>query len=325
MPMKPVRDRNPTVVGVVGVAILALGLALALSAKHLPVIGDGATYRAQFTEVGGLKKGDDVRMAGVRVGKVTALDLDGATVTVSFTVSDHADQLRADTEASIRIKTLLGTMYVALEPKGAGRLDAGDTIPTSRTTPPYDVVAAFSDLTTTTQQIDTDQLAHAMDVLADASEHTPDGFRGTVDGITRLSQNLVKRDEQIDALLKNLSGVADTLDARKGELARLFRDGGTLFAALTARRQAVHDLLVAVRDLSSQLRGLVRDTNATLKPTLVHLDSVLDVLEANEKSIDTALETLPTFYDGVNSATGNGPWIDGFIYNLMSMLGVPGL
>ncbi|MBM0125863.1 MCE family protein [Pimelobacter simplex] len=325
MPMKPVRDRNPTVVGVVGVAILVLALGLALSAKHLPVIGDGATYRAQFTEVGGLKKGDDVRMAGVRVGKVTGLDLDGATVTVSFTMSSSADQLRADTEASIRIKTLLGTMYVALEPKGKGRLDADDTIPTSRTTPPYDVVAAFSDLATTTQQIDTDQLAHAMDVLADASEDTPEGFRGTVDGITRLSQNLVKRDEQIDALLKNLSGVADTLDARKGELARLFRDGGTLFAALTARRDAVHDLLVAVRELSTQLRGLVRDTRATLKPTLTHLDSVLDVLEANEKNIDAALAKLPTFYDGVNSATGNGPWIDGFIYNLMSMLGVPGL
>lgn len=325
MPLKPVRDRNPTIVGVVGIAVIALLLLAALQAKNLPVIGGGSTYHARFAEVGGLKKGDDVRMAGVRVGKVDDLDLDGKTVTVTFTLTKDSDQLRSQTAASIRIKTLLGTMYLALEPAGSGSLAKGATIPQQRTTPPYDIVSAFSDLSTTTQQINTDQLAYSMNVLADATENTPEQFRGTVDGITRLSENLAKRDDQINTLLKNLSGVADTLDARNQQIADLFKDGGTLFNALAARRQAVHDLLVGVKDLSNQLHGLVKDTRADLKPTLTHLSSVVDVLKANETNIDAALQKLPSFYAGVNSATGNGPWIDGFIYNLMSMLGVPGL
>jgi phospholipid/cholesterol/gamma-HCH transport system substrate-binding protein len=325
MRLKPVRDRNPTVVGVVGVVIILVLLLTAVQVKHLPLIGGGTTYHARFTEVGGLKKGDDVRMAGVLVGKVDDLDLNGKTVTVTFTMTKDTDQLRSQTAASIRIKTLLGTMYLALQPSGTGSLAKGATIPEQRTTPPYDIVSAFSDLSTTTQQINTDQLSYAMDVLADATQNTPEQFRGTVDGITRLSENLAKRDDQINKLLKNLAGVADTLDSRNQQIAQLFKDGGTLFTALSARRQAVHDLLVGVQDLSSQLHGLVSDTRADLKPTLTHLSQVVAVLKTNEKNIGAALQKLPSFYAGVNSATGNGPWIDGFLYNLMSMLGVPGL
>jgi phospholipid/cholesterol/gamma-HCH transport system substrate-binding protein len=325
MPLKPFRDRNPTLVGVVGVALILALLAAALEAKHLPLIGGGSTYYARFSEVGGLKKGDDVRMAGVLVGKVDDLELEGNQVAVRFTLTKDTDQLQSATAASIRIKTLLGTMYLSLDPAGGGRLAKGATIPVQRTTPPYDIVSAFSDLSTATQQIDSTQLAYAMNVLADATAKTPKAFRGTVDGITRLSENLSKRDGQINTLLKNLSGVSDVLDTRNQQIAQLFKDGGTLFTALSARRQAVHDLLVGVQSLSDQLGGLVTDTQAQLKPTLTHLAGVVGVLKSNEKSIDAALKDLPTFYAGVNSATGNGPWIDGFIYNLLSMLGVPGL
>jgi len=323
--MKPIRDRNPTVVGVIGVAVIAVLLLVALQAKNLPVIGGGTTYHARFSEVGGLKKGDDVRMAGVLVGKVDGLALEHRSVTVTFTLTKGADDLRSKTAASIRIKTLLGTMYLALDPAGSGRLASNATIPVDRTTPPYDLVSAFSDLSTTTQQINTDQLAYSMNVLAEATENTPAQFRGAVDGITRLSENLAKRDDQIKTLLTNLSGVAGTLATRNKEIAALFRDGGTLFTALNARRQAVHDLLVGVQSLSEQLHQLVKDTRADLKPTLTHLAGVVGVLEANEKNIDEALTKLPAFYRGITSATGNGPWIDGFLYNLMSMLGVPGL
>jgi phospholipid/cholesterol/gamma-HCH transport system substrate-binding protein len=310
---------------VIGVVLILAFLAAALQAKHLPLIGGGSTYYAQFSEVGGLKKGDDVRMAGVLVGKVDDLELAGNTVTVKFTLTKDTDQLRSQTAASIRIKTLLGTMYLGLDPAGSGGLAEGATIPEQRTTPPYDIVSAFSDLSTATEQIDSDQLAYAMNVLADATAKTPKAFRGTVDGITRLSENLARRDGQINTLLKNLSGVADVLDSRNQQIAQLFQDGGTLFTALSDRRQAVHDLLVAVQSLSTQLDGLVTDTRAQLKPTLTHLAGVVEVLKSNEKSISSALKDLPSFYAGVNSATGNGPWIDGFIYNLLSMLGVPGL
>ena len=88
---KPFRERNPVVVGAVSLVVLAMVMVAALRADDLPVIGGGDTYHAMFTEAGGLKVNDEVRIAGVRVGKVDDIELDGDQVKVSFKVDDAAD------------------------------------------------------------------------------------------------------------------------------------------------------------------------------------------------------------------------------------------
>lgn len=110
-------------------ALIALMLLVASQAASLPVIGGGPKYAAEFTEVGGLKKGDDVRLAGVLVGKVDDLELRGDTVRVTFRVKKDRDLLGSQTGASVRIKSLLGTMYVSLEPEGNGTLAKGPSSP----------------------------------------------------------------------------------------------------------------------------------------------------------------------------------------------------
>ena len=74
--MKPFRERNPVTVGAVSIAVLVLMLVAALRANDLPLIGGGDTYYATFSEAGGLRSGDEVRMAGVRVGEVDSIELD---------------------------------------------------------------------------------------------------------------------------------------------------------------------------------------------------------------------------------------------------------
>lgn len=322
--MKPFRERNPVVVGAVGVLVIALFLGLASQASKLPFVGSGPTYAAEFTEVGGLKKGDDVRMNGVLVGEVSDLELRGDKVRVSFRVKSERDRLGRDTGASVRIKTLLGTMYVALEPAGSGALEQGAVIPASRTTPPYDIVQAFGDLSETTQEIDTDQLAYAMKTLGEVTSKTPDVFQKAVKGVTALSENLAARDEQIKTLLKNIDGISGVLADRNSEVITLFKDGGVLFDALTERRQAIHDVLVGVTQMSDEIDALVSDTRADLKPALDHLAGVVKVLRHNEKNITEALQQLPAFYAMVSNNAGSGPWLDGFVYNLLSILGLEG-
>lgn len=320
--MKPFRERNAAVVGAVSVLVIALFLVVASQASKLPLVGSGPTYAAEFTEVGGLKKGDDVRMAGVLVGEVDDLELEGDKVRVSFRIKDERDRLGKATGASVRIKTLLGTMYVSLEPAGGGTLEPGSVIPASRTTPPYDIVQAFSDLSETTQQIDTDQLAYAMRTLGEVTSKTPEEFQKAVRGVTALSENLAARDAEIKTLLKNIDGISGVLADRNSEVVSLFEDGGVLFEALTQRRQAIHDVLVGVTRMSDEIQKLVADTKADLKPALDRLAGVVKVLKANEKNIESALEQLPAFYSMVASNGGNGPWLDGFLYNLLSILGL---
>src|SRR5205807_2019415 len=120
----------------------------------------------------GLTPGNEVRVAGVKVGKVTAVtlrrDRGAMYVRVEFRVDDDSVRLGTDTAATIRIKTVLGQKYLALAPAGGGKLTAGAQIPLNRTASPFDVMQAVNGLADTLQHIDTDQLAQAFTVLSPA-------------------------------------------------------------------------------------------------------------------------------------------------------------
>lgn len=322
--MKPIRERNPVVVGAISLAIIAAMLFGASQAASLPIVGGGAKYAAEFTEVGGLKKGDDVRLAGVRVGEVSDLELHGDKVRVVFRVKSDRDRLGTQTGASIRIKSLLGTMYVSLEPDGSGTLAKGAVIPASRTTAPYDIVQAFSGLTETTQEVDQEQLKQALETINDVASKTPEEFRSAVTGVTALSNTLAKRDEELETLLKNVDGISAVLADRNTQFVQLFEDGSVLFDALSSRRDAIHAVLVNVTRMSDEIETLVADTRGDLKPALTRLAGVVDVLRKNEKNIDAAIDQLPAYYAMVANNGSNGPWLDSYIYNLLSILGVPG-
>jgi phospholipid/cholesterol/gamma-HCH transport system substrate-binding protein len=312
--MKPFRERNPVVVGAVSIVVLAMVLVAALRADDLPVIGGGDTYHAMFTEAGGLKVNDEVRIAGVRVGKVDEIELAGNEVKVSFKVDDAAE-FGADTRAAIKVKTILGSMFLALEPAGGGQLDEGATIPAARTTSPFDVVEAFEGLASTSEQIDTDQLAESLTTLADLTRNTPEEFRGALDGLSRLSANIAAKDEQLNTLLVNLERVSTVLDERDQDIIRLMEDSDVLFRALVARREAVHDLLVSSTTLSKELTRLIDHSREDLKPALAHLENVIAVLNKNEDNLDSSLRLMAPFYRVFANTLGTGPWFDTWISN----------
>jgi phospholipid/cholesterol/gamma-HCH transport system substrate-binding protein len=312
---KPFRERNPVVVGAISLAVVAALILAAFNAQNLPIIGGGDVYYAAFKEAGGLKANDEVRIAGVRVGKVEKVELDGDHVKVTFRIEDPAD-FGKDTRADIKVKTLLGAMFLALEPAGSGQLSAGSEIPVSRTSSPYDVVKAFSGLAETSDRIDTDQLAQSLTTLADLTRNTPEAFRSALDGVSRLSTNIAAKNDQINTLLGNLQNVSEVLDARDQDIVGLMRDSDVLFRALVKRRDSVHRLLVSTTTLSTELTALVRQSRADLQPALSHLQSVVDVLNKNEDNIDNSLRLMAPFYRVFANTLGNGPWFDTYIQNM---------
>ena len=313
--MRPFRERNPVLIGFAGLVAIALLMLSAFRADQLPLIGGGDTYYVEFSEAGGLQSGDEVRIAGIKVGEVKEITLDGNVVRVEFLI-DKGVEFGPDTGAVIRVKTLLGDMFVGLEPEGSGRLDPGSTIDVENTTAPYDVVDAFSDLSETTTRINTGQLATAFDTVSEMLEQTPEEIRGTLDGLSRLSRNIAARDTQINTLLQNLDKVSGVLADRNQELVKLFEDGTVLFRAVSARRDAIHNLLVSTRELSGELRGLVADTREDLRPALSQLSEVLDVLKKNEENLDRSLRQMGPFYRVFANTLGSGSWWDSWIQNM---------
>jgi phospholipid/cholesterol/gamma-HCH transport system substrate-binding protein len=246
---------------------------------------------------------------------VQTVELSGDHVRVEFTV-DRGVDFGKTTGAAIKVKTLLGAMYLGLEPGGEGQLPEGAVIPTSRTTSPYDVVQAFSGLANRSERIDTDRLATSLNTLATLTQDTPQEFRAALSGLSDLSRNIAARDEQLNTLLRNMKKVSTVLGDRRGDLVTLMRDGNQLFRALAARRESVHNLLVSTSQLSAQLTGLVRDTRADLKPALDHLGNVVDVLNKNQQNLDNSLRLMAPFYRVFANTLGNGPWFDTYIQNL---------
>jgi phospholipid/cholesterol/gamma-HCH transport system substrate-binding protein len=310
----PFRERNPVIIGAVSLAVIAAMILAAFRAQDLPLIGGGDVYYASFTESGGLKANDEVRIAGVRVGKVESVELEGDHVRVAFRV-DSGEEFGNETLAAIKIKTLLGAMYLSLQPAGSGQMAEESEIPVERTQSPYDVVEAFSGLAETSEKIDTDQLAKGLTTLADLTRNTPEEFRRALDGVSALSANVAARDEQINTLLQNLDRTSKVLDARDTDLIALMRDARVLSDALVKRREAIHNLLESTSRLSRELTLLVRQSRADLKPALTHLQNVVAVLNKNEDNIDNSLRLMAPFYRVFANTLGTGPWFDTWIQN----------
>ncbi|QKW10702.1 MCE family protein [Streptomyces sp. NA04227] len=305
------RERNQVSVAVVGLLLLALlGLA-AFNVERLPLVGNGTTYTASFSEAAGLAEGDEVRIAGVKVGKVTGVALDGDRVKVSFTVEDA--WVGDASTAAIGIKTLLGDKYVALEPLGTAPQDPGRRIPLSRTTSPYDVTEAFGDLSGTLDEIDTRQLAKSFETISETFKDSPPEVRKAVSGLSALSRTVSERDGELATLLKASNRLTKTLEGKKSSFETLIDDGGDLLGELKARRAAIKGLLTGTRSLGTQLSGLVDDNNKELAPTLKALGRVTDVLVKNRDGLEKTLAAVGPYYRLVGNTLGNGRWFDSYL------------
>ncbi|MEV0375239.1 MCE family protein [Streptomyces sp. NPDC050636] len=320
--MTPFRERNPVVIGVVGLTTLGLMTAAAFNADSLPLIGNGETYSAAFSEAGGLKPGDEVRIAGVKVGKIDEVDLDGDHVKVTFKVKGEPE-FGTRTGASIRIKTILGSKYMALEPKGSGQLKPGTEIPVDRTTPAYDVVTAFSDLTTTTEKVDTDQLAKAMDTISTTFEDSPAEVKASIEGLSKISHTVASRDKELRELLDHANGVTKVLADRSGEFSTLVKDADKLLTEIAKRRAAIRTLLKSSATLGVELSGLVADNRKEIGPALKGLNSVVSMLERNHSSLERSVQLLAPYVRLFTNTLGNGRWFDSYIQNLVAAPVVP--
>jgi phospholipid/cholesterol/gamma-HCH transport system substrate-binding protein len=319
--MIPFRERNPLPIGAIGLALIGLLLFSAFNAQNLPLIGSGDAYHAAFTEAGGIRKDDDVRIAGVRVGKVTGIELENAHVRVDFKITGDA-AFGPQTSASIRMKTLLGQKYVALVPAGAGQLPQDSEIPLARTVSSYDIVNAFSDLTSTTERIDTGQLAGSLDVMAKEFRDSPEQVKLALNGMSRLSRTIASRDEGLRTLLTRANRVSATVASRNGTTAKLINDADLLLVELQARREAIHTLFTNTSDLAIQITGLVRDNRAALKPALDQLTSVLAVLTSHERDLDKIITEMAPFTRVYANTLGTGRWFDTYVANLTVPVGV---
>lgn len=308
------RDRNPKAIGVWGVAGVVVLMAVSLNYDRIPYINGMHGATAYVADAAGLNTGDEVQVAGMKVGSVRKIQLDGDTARVQFDISTKVD-LGTDTSAQIKTDSILGRRALAVFSDGRGEL-ADRTIPLDRTSVPYSLTSALGDLSDTVEAMDTDSVQDALDVLSETMEQSSPEVAGAIDGITRLSQLLNKRDEAVLDLLDKAAGTTDVLGRRNEQINQLMVDGNTLFTALDLRKRALNELVTNIDTLAQQLSGVVQDNEAQLGPALDKLERVSDLLIRNREDIDLGLRRIVPYSTALGEAVASGPWFNAYVVNL---------
>lgn len=323
MAMRSFTERNPVTIAVVGLLAAVAVVLTAFYWKKLPLVNNTTGYHAVFAEAAGLRSGDDVLVAGVSVGTVSGVSLEGGHVRVDFDVD--GTWIGDRSTAAIKIKTLLGRKFLAIDPLGAKPLDPGVAIPLSRTTSPYDVTTALEGLGGRLGQIRTTQLARSFTAIADSFRNTPSVVRASLSGLSRLSRTIASRDNALGLLVQNTRRITAVLSRNDPHVQALVRDGNLLLRELQGRSAAITTLLRGTRALSAQLVGLVHDNDAVLGPALTQLSRITSVLQRNQGNLDNALRLIGPYYTVLNDAVGNGPWLDVYLCGLFAPNGDPQL
>jgi phospholipid/cholesterol/gamma-HCH transport system substrate-binding protein len=307
----PRTDSQLVKIAINGLVILTLLFLVAINWQRLPFVGGGDSYKAEFNDASGLVSGEEVRVAGIKVGTVTDIKLGHLKAIVTFTVKGV--DLGQGTTAGIEVKTLLGQHFLSLTPSGSGKLSAGATIPLSRTSTPVNIVPAFQQLTTQTEQIDTKQVAAAFDSLSTTLDKTAPEMTSTLRGLSRISRSITVRDQQIRELFARTSFVSGVVADRDQDIAQLLTDTNTVLAELDKRRETITSIINGTDALARQLSGLVKDNQGQLRPALTKLNGVLAVLRKNKANIDQALQVGAVYAREFVNVGGSGRWFDSAI------------
>lgn len=313
LPRKAFREMDLGLIGLVGLVVTLVVLASALNiGKLLDVFGQ-TSYTADLTETGGLRTGDDVRIAGIAVGKVKDVELAEDRVVVTFGIENV--ELGDRTLAYVKADNALGSKYLAIEPSGDGDVDH---IPLERTDPGFAVSEELGELTRATGEIDAKLLAESMESVSQVLSRSPKEFRGALRGVSLLSQTISSRDADLNRLLERASSVSELLSNRSEEITAILTDGSRLFRELHTRREIIGRLLRNVQHATEQMQGLVRDNQDSLKPALTELLSTAELLTEYRDTLDFAIKNIGVYARSLGEGVGSGPFFQAYLANLAS-------
>jgi phospholipid/cholesterol/gamma-HCH transport system substrate-binding protein len=301
--------------GLIGAIVIVMVILVGLQPERLLSWATTVRYQAVFNEAGGLTTGNAVTVSGIKVGTVDDIALRHGAAVVTFDV-DASVPLGSQTTAHIRTRTLLGERVLTLNSAGGDTLHPRDVIPVSRTSSPYSLAEAVSDLTTNTTGTDTEALNRSLDTLSGTLDQISPQLGPTFDGLTRLSQSLNERNKSLGSLLKSAATVTGILGQRSQQLNTLILDANDLVSVLNNRRLAIADLLVNTRTVAQQVSALVADNEKQLAPTLQRLNDVTAMLEKNHDNLEKALPGLVKFERTQGESVANGAYYDAFVSNI---------
>jgi len=312
--MRALQPPNRVRIGIMAVILTLLATAVGQSFTSVPALFAEPRYYGEFTDSGGLRGGDKVRITGMDVGTVQELKIATGHVVVRFTIG--ANTIGTQSRLSIRTDTILGRKVLEVEPRGDQPLRPGATLPLDQTTAPYQIYDAFRDATRAAAGWDVGTVKQSLHVLSETVDQTYPHLSAALDGVQRFADTVAKRDERVQHLLGETSKVAGVLGIHGEQINRLLVNAQALLAAVNQRGQAIETLLGNVRAVAAQVQGLIND-NPTLNTVLNQVNAVSDVLVKRKDDLVTTITDLGKFVASLSEIVSSGPYVKAAIFNLL--------
>jgi phospholipid/cholesterol/gamma-HCH transport system substrate-binding protein len=315
-----------TLAALIKLVIFMVVTALATSVLAIIIgnitFGSTNTYKAEFVDATGLIKGDDVRIAGVKVGSVKSVSIvDRTRALVTFDVQSSTDLTRS-THADIRFRNLVGQRYVALtnEIGSTGVLEPGSTIPVSHTSPALDLTVLFNGFKPLFQALSPSEVNELSYEIIQVFQGQGGTLNRMLAHTASITQTLADRDQVIGQLITNLNSVLDHVGNRNRQLNQLITTFQQFVGGLKKDRGAILGSLDRISALSAQTADLVSGIRAPFVSDIHHLRGFAANLDQGRPEIDRALQVLPIKLTKVGRTAIYGSWFNFYLCNFTGQI-----
>jgi phospholipid/cholesterol/gamma-HCH transport system substrate-binding protein len=286
---------------------LAFTLWLAFTIGNIS-FGKRYTLSAKFDDVTGLLPDDNVKVAGVVVGKVKQIKVDKGQARVTFSV-DKDVRLPVDSSAAIRWRNLIGQRYLYLYP-GTGRtvLLDGDTI--RNTTSVIDLGQLFNRLGPIVSSIDPKEVNTFLDSVTQALNGNEDKVRGALDDLAVVAKGLGQRDQAIGRLVENVNTVAGAIVDRDAQIRTMLDNLVDISQTFSANTDVLNQAVTELGDFSANMSTILDGNRAEIDRLLTNLDAVVATVGGKLDKIDTTLAGLPAAVRAIFLSSRNGEFLN---------------
>ena len=289
------------------ISIVAVVAVAALSFFALRPKDDGHHYSAELTDASELVRNNAVRLKDVQVGKVTSIKVDGLHAKVGFRVAKDV-HLPSQTDAVVRQTSMLGEMFIDLEPNGDGVLKDGTTIPLSRTRRAAQLEQVVQLGGQLVNQVTADNFNRMIDTFDDAWGGHPETLQHLFDAMAGASNALDANRDALGQTIDKVEQVAASLAPHTTELSQSVNNFAAGLKALDAHRDQLGNFTTSLKHLSDQASDLLVNHEAKLAASGKQAKDVLDQITGNLDDFMKGLDALPDFNLGWQ-CTVQGNWI----------------
>ena len=208
-------------------AVTSVVFILTVNVLRQPIASETRSYTALFSDISGLHTDADVRIRGLRVGKVRDMRLTrvgGQSVAeVDFTL-DKRYAVVPETRLAIKYQALTGLRYVDVA-GAAEEADPGESlvtqIPLSMTRPSFDITKLFNGLQPVLTTLSPDDIDVFTDNVASFLHGDGTGLGPVLDSIRKLTEYVSNRQQVVSTLMQNLTAIAETFGGHSKDLIQI--------------------------------------------------------------------------------------------------------